>query len=189
MKKETTHRPYELQPYNPAWKKQFIAIAETIRPVFGDNVISIEHVGSTAIACSDMVAKPNIDVCVVVKDLNLIPSVYHDFTQLGYTPLGREYVGDGDEYVVKDDPVTGQRLESIHIYQEGHPKPQVYREFRDYLISHQEDRQRYVALKKDLFSHHKDAYKRYDNGKADLIVEIKQKASQWAEDTSRGLAL
>lgn len=182
MGKQTKHRPYELKLYDPTWAKQFLVIASTIKPIFGINLISIEHVGSTSIACSDMIAKPNIDICVVVNNLDLIPNLYEDFKKLGYTPLGREYVGDGDEYIVKDNPDTGQRLESIHIYENGHPKPKIYRNFRDYLMLHRADRLLYIKLKNDLYEQHKDNYKNYDSGKTDLIEEIKRKANEWAEN-------
>lgn len=179
MAKSSKDRPYTLEPYNPSWKTRFTQIKRIITPLFGDNLIVIDHVGSTAIACTDMFAKPQIDVCIAVKDIDRVPAVYPSFQALGYTTLGRAYVGDGDDYIVKDDPTTGQRLESLHIYGAGHPKPEQYRRFRDYLTTHTKERAQYVALKQELVKN--KTYTQYDSGKTALIEELKVKANRWAE--------
>lgn len=175
------NRPFKLESYNPAWKEWYQRIAREIRPIFGDNLVLIEHIGSTSIDCIDMVAKPNIDVLVEMSDLNLVTQYYEQFKALGYTPLGREYVGNGDEYVVKDDLETGRRLESIHILETGHPQIASYRALREYLKSHPADRARYVALKQKLYAEYESEYKQYDSGKAGLIEELKTKAAHWAK--------
>ena len=170
-------RPYSLEPYNPEWPNWFLERSTKIAPLFGDNLISIEHIGSTSIP--DMPAKPNIDILVVVKDLDVIATQYQTFIDAGYTPQGREYVGDGDEYITEDTP-DGRRITSIHVYQTGHPKIQQYREFREYLKANPEAKQTYIDAKIRLYNEHRDSYGAYDSGKTDTIDELKKQASAWA---------
>lgn len=167
------HRPYELIEYDPTWKDIFLSTAEKIRPFFGDNLVSIEHIGSTAV--EGMLAKPQVDLLVVVKDLDLVPKQYEEFRTAGYTPRGRGYAGIGDEYVTEDTP-DGKRLVSIHIFPEGHPHIDEYRLFRDYLQSHAEERELYIQEKRRLYNLHSDNYEEYAVGKGGLIDEIKARA-------------
>ena len=182
MEHKNKNRPYTLEPYSRSWADQFKKIKHKITPWFGDNLISIEHVGSTAVACSDMIAKPNIDICVVVHNLSRLPNNYQNFTKNNYTILGESYVGDGGDYIVKDDPSSRIRTESIHIYQTDTLKPEQYCNFRDYLMTHADDRARYIACKQKLFNSHPAEYKKYDNGKTELIEELKLKATLWKQD-------
>ena len=181
MTKPNKRRPYELMEYDPKWKTWFQERSEKISPLFGDNLISIEHVGSTSI--EGMVAKPSIDILVVVKDLDDVTARLDTFVSEGYTPQGREYVGGGDEYITEDTS-DGRRTTSIHVLQEGNPKIIVYREFRDYLRVNAQDRDLYIEVKKDLYAKYKDNYGEYDSGKTKTIDEIKMRAYEWSK--SRG---
>lgn len=170
------HRPYEPKEYDPNWKEKFREYAKRLKPIIGDNLIEIEHMGSTSI--EGMFAKPQIDILVVVKDLDEIETIYDKFVKDGFVPRGREYVGIGDEYVTLDDS-NGKRLASIHIFEEGHPAIEEDRLFRSYIASHEEDKQLYMQTKKDLYAKYKDNYEGYDTGKADVINKIKERARKW----------
>lgn len=173
------HRPYELSEYNPIWKEQYRDYSSKIKSILGDNLISIEHIGSTSI--EGMVAKPQIDILVVVKNLDEVKNTYRDFIKAGYVPRGREYVGIGDEYVSLDSP-DGKRLASVHIFPLGEPIIEKYRKFRDYLSTHEEDRELYIKTKRELYSKYKDNYEQYDLGKGGVINEIKQRIDRWLKD-------
>ena len=172
-----SHRPYELQEYDPAWKQRFLNAAEKLRPIFGDNLIEIDHIGSTSII--GMVAKPQVDILVVVKNLDQIKDQYNVFTKAGFTPKGRGYVAEDDEYITEDS-VDGKRLVSVHTLQEGNPKIPEYKIFRDYLQNNEEDRDLYIATKRRLYSEHQDNYMNYYRGKEEVIAGIKARAKDWA---------
>jgi len=103
MIKTNKQRPYELQEYNPEWKQMFNDSKDKITPLFGDNLISIEHIGSTSM--EGMFAKPSIDILVAVKDLDKVTENLQLFVEAGYNPRGRDYVGEkgDDEYITEDD--------------------------------------------------------------------------------------
>ena len=175
------HRPYVLQEYDPNWNVRFLDASERLRPLFGDNLFEIDHIGSTSI--KGMLAKPQVDVLVVVKDLEAVRSLYETFLLEGYTVHGRGYVAPDDEYISRDD-ASGARLLSIHVLQAGNPKINEYKVFRDYLSSHVKDRELYVAAKKELYVSHSGNYAEYVRGKQDVIDTIKARAMTWAKTQS-----
>ncbi len=176
MKMKKIHRPYEIREYDPKWGDAFLATAEKIRPLFGNNLVGIEHIGSTSI--EGMVAKPQIDVLVIVKNLDLIPSCYEALKSAGFVPRGREYVGNGDEYITQD-AADGKRLASIHVLQEGHPQIDEYRALREYLKTHKEDKELYIKTKRDLYSKFKDDFNSYGSGKTEVILLLVDRAQRW----------
>jgi|GEM_PF-1981459 GrpB-like predicted nucleotidyltransferase (UPF0157 family) len=172
-----THRPYELQEYDPAWKRGFLDASKKLKPIFGDNLVEINHIGSTSIV--GMVAKPQIDVLAVVKNLDAVKDKHDAFVKAGLIPKGRGYVAGDDEYMTEDSP-DGKRLVSVHTLQEGNKKIAEYKIFRDYLQTNNEDRELYIATKRRLYSEHHDNYANYDSGKKDVIAAIKARANDWA---------
>ena len=173
-----THRAYQLLPYQPEWKDCFEKAADILRPIFGDNLLQIEHIGSTSIV--GMVAKPQVDILVVVKDIVHMKDIYETLQNAGFVPRGRGYVNDDDEYVTKDE-ADGQRILSIHSLQAGNPKIDEYRIFRNYLQSNDADRELYIQTKQRLFAEHTQNYPEYDSGKKDIIHEINTRAKKWDE--------
>jgi GrpB-like predicted nucleotidyltransferase (UPF0157 family) len=171
------HRPYELQEYDPVWKQRFSDVVEKLNPLFGENLIEIEHIGSTSVI--GMVAKPQVDILVVVKDLKVVSDQYDDFIKAGFTPKGCGYVAEDDEYMVQDS-IGGRRLLSVHILQEGNPKIVEYKNFRDYLQDNEEDRNLYIATKRELYSQYNDNYVEYERGKRAVIMAIKSRARDWS---------
>ena len=171
------HRPYDLQEYDPAWKERFLDAAEKLKKIFADNLVEINHIGSTSIV--GMVAKPQIDILAVVKNLDVVKDQYDSFVKAGFTSRGKGYVAEDDEYLTEDSK-EGKRLTSVHTLQVGNPKIAEYKIFRDYLQHNKEDRDLYVATKRDLYSVHHDNYADYDHGKEHVISVIKTRAKEWA---------
>ena len=171
------HRPFTLQEYDPLWKERFVAIARRVTPLLGDNLMEVEHIGSTSI--EGMFAKPQIDVLVVVKNVDDVADVRNAFEKAGFSSRGRGYVSADDEYFT-EDARDGSRLASIHILQEGNPNIRDYKIFRDYLIQNEGDRNLYIRAKESLYSSHSDNYAHYDRGKKDVIEAIRNRAREWA---------
>lgn len=171
------HRPYELQEYDPAWKQRFFDAAEKLKIIHGDNLVEIDHIGSTSIV--GMVAKPQVDVLVVVKNLDAVKDHYEAFKKIGFTPKGRGYVAEDNEYMIQDS-ADGKRLVSVHTLQEGNPKIFEYKVFRDYLQNNEDDRNLYISTKRELYSKYHDNYADYDRGKKEVIIGIKARAKEWA---------
>ena len=178
MSHASKHRPYELVEYNPKWKQWFENRRDKIKSLFGENLLSIEHIGSTSIP--GMLAKPTIDILVVVRNLDDVTQRLQSFVDAGFTSQGREYVGYGDEYITEDTP-NGKRITNIHVLELGNQNIIAYREFREYLKVHEEDRNLYIETKKKLYVEHNQNYRGYDLGKTETIEAIKKRAHEWAE--------
>ena len=170
------HRPYTLEEYNPIWKETFKEVSEKVKSILGDTAILIEHIGSTSI--EGIVAKPQVDILVVVKDLDFVKTKHEEMVKAGFTHHGRGYVNEDDDYFSLNTQ-EGKRIASIHILQEGDTKIDEYRIFRDYLRTHKDERDLYVQVKRDLYSKYKDSFNDYDNGKHNVITEIRERARAW----------
>ena len=127
-----------------------------------------------------MVAKPQVDVLAVVKNIDAVKDQYDAFIEAGFMPKGRGYVAEDDEYMT-EDAADGKRLVSVHTLQEDNPKIAEYKNFRDYLQTNEADRNLYIATKRKLYAENHDNYANYDSGKKEVITGIKARAKQWAE--------
>lgn len=168
-------RPYRLVEYDPEWPKQFERYASQIRSILKNDVLEIHHFGSTSIP--GMFAKPNIDIYALVSSLEVVRQHKSMFEREGFTSRG-DYSNIGEEYFTVDT-AHGERIASLHVF-EG--SPQVfddYRIFKDYLVTHKNEKERYISLKKELYEKYADDYSSYDAGKKHLIEELKEKAQQW----------
>lgn len=96
-------------PYNPVWKLEFKREADSIAGILGTLLVSIHHIGSTAV--EGLCAKPIIDIMPVVTDVEKVDDFDESFRKLGYECMG-EFGIPGRRYYRKggDD-----RTHQIHI--------------------------------------------------------------------------
>lgn len=78
-------------PYDEKWNTLFQSEKANLLKAFGEDVIDIQHFGSTSI--QGMIAKPIIDVLIGVKTLELNSSVTNNLIELGYEGFGEIGVG------------------------------------------------------------------------------------------------
>ena len=69
-------------PYNPVWKLEFEREADSIAGVLGDLLVSMHHIGSTAV--EGLCAKPIIDIMPVVTEVEKVDDFDESFRKLGY---------------------------------------------------------------------------------------------------------
>lgn len=88
--------------YDPRWLETFALIRIRIWPFLESIAIGIEHVGSTSIV--GLVAKPVVDIDVVVETPNASSAASEALRGLGYSPLGlklqlaEQFAGNIDGY-------------------------------------------------------------------------------------------
>lgn len=170
------NKSYKLLPYDPDWVREFSEVKARITPIYGNNLLDIQHVGSTAVP--GMLAKPQIDVCVIVESIDEVTNIRPDFEALGFVAKG-DYVGQDEEYFTYDDE-AGERKYNVHTLQVGNPAIEGYLSFRDYLIAHPDARDEYIAIKEELRDRYGlNDYNSYDWNKEGKIESIKQEAKQW----------
>jgi len=163
-------------PYDPGWPLEFEKLKAELSPLFGDNLMSFNHFGSTAVP--GMTAKPTIDACVEVKDLEKVKAMRPELEALGYKSWG-DYVGTGEEYFTLNDD-DGNRKYNVHILQTGNQFIRQYIAFRDYLRAHPEKVAEYIAIKEKLRDEFGiDDYNSYNATKSGRMEALKQESLVW----------
>jgi GrpB-like predicted nucleotidyltransferase (UPF0157 family) len=162
-------------PHDPAWIDAYAAETSLLKLAIGDNVCAVHHVGSTAIPT--VVAKPVIDILVVVRDLELTDANAPAMRQLGYQIMG-DFGIPGRRYFRKDNS-AGIRTHHVHVYAVGNSEIQRHLNFRDYLIAHPQRAAEYSRLKLQLIEENQRIGKNYQEGKADFIRHVETLANQW----------
>lgn len=168
-----------LTDYDPAWPGKYEQEARQIASIFGDQMISIHHIGSTAIP--DIRAKPIIDIMVVVRELEKVEQFNPPMIGLGYTPRGELGI-PGRRYFRKDTQEV--RSHHVHVYQLGHKAIQTQLNFRDYLRAHPAKALAYSQLKSELARKFRTDPERYTDSKTEFILEINRLAAIWRDQDS-----
>ncbi|MCL7715071.1 GrpB family protein [Stenotrophomonas mori] len=120
----------ELLPHDPAWALAAEAEASALRGALGSTLLTVHHVGSTAIP--GIHAKPILDLMPVVRTLAGLDARRDALQALGYAWWG-ELGLPGRRYCSKDDPQSGRRLVQLHAYPEGAADIARHLAFRDFL--------------------------------------------------------
>jgi GrpB-like predicted nucleotidyltransferase (UPF0157 family) len=165
----------EVVAHNPTWRDKFEAESKSVGAALGESVVAIHHIGSTSIP--NIFAKPVIDVLVEVRDINEAEKRSSAMLSLGYEAMG-EYGIAGRRYFRKDNQ-EGIRTYQIHVFETGSAQIARHLTFRDYMIAHPKDAQRYSELKRKLADEHTQSMEAYINGKDDFLKETDRKAAQW----------
>src|SRR5215213_5709802 len=155
----------EVVAHNRQWRAAFETEAKDVAHALGENMVAIHHIGSTAIP--NIFAKPIIDLLVEVKDITKVDKQSAAMEALGYEVMG-EYGIPGRRYFRKDNE-EGVRTHHIHVFEAGSAQVVRHLSFRDYLIAHPEEAQRYSELKTTLAEEHPRSMDAYMDGKDSFI--------------------
>ena len=98
-----------LVPYDPRWAKRYEKEATDLTGLFSGRVVSIHHVGSTSIP--NTMAKPEIDILVVLDSVDQIDQYASGMIALGYDVRGEAPVA-GWFYYSKN--IKGRRTHKAH---------------------------------------------------------------------------
>ncbi len=168
-------RKVEVVSHNPKWQEAFEVESQCVAHALGENVVAIHHIGSTAIP--SIYAKPIIDLLVEVKDIFNVDEKSLAMDTLGYKIMG-EFGISGRRFFLKDSQ-EGIRTHHVHIFEVASDQVERHLSFRDYIIAHPEEAQRYSELKRKLAREHPTNIDGYMEGKNGFIKEMDTKAEQW----------
>jgi GrpB-like predicted nucleotidyltransferase (UPF0157 family) len=175
----------ELRPYgvevvveepDPAWASWFEEDRAAITGALGERALLVEHTGSTSVP--GLPAKPIIDILLLVEDTADEPSYVPALEGAGYRLRIREpewlahrclvrRVEDGDPHSV-----------NLHVFSPRHAAEEIERVlgFRDWLRTHDDDRDHYAAAKRELAKRKWKYVQNYADAKTDVIKEIHARA-------------
>lgn len=158
--------PIILERHNPAWKEYYEEEKAFLQELFGDAVLRISHIGSTAVP--DLIAKPTIDILLEIKENTDLTQITDRLQSNGY--IVNRPPSDIIMYI-KGYGEKGFVGQAFHIHVRGYGD---YNElyFRDYLRTHPKVVKEYGELKillKEKFEHDRDGY---TAAKGDFIKKI-----------------
>ncbi|MBO8156322.1 MAG: GrpB family protein [Bacillaceae bacterium] len=166
-------------PYNEDWKRMFIQEANKIKNIFEQEIIRIYHIGSTAIP--GIHAKPIIDIMGEVISIEQVDLYNQEMKKLGYEAK-RENGIQGRRFFIKGGD---ERTHHVHIYQTGKEEIERHLAFRDYMIAHPEEAEKYSELKQKLAKQFPDDIESYVEGKDAFVKEMNRKALQWKRSQAK----
>ncbi|MBW4486938.1 MAG: GrpB family protein [Trichocoleus desertorum ATA4-8-CV12] len=163
--------------YDPCWPSLFEAEKAKLQKVLDTElVVSIEHIGSTAVL--GLAAKPIIDLMVVIRSLNVAKQAVPLLEKLDYVYWHDNPDSNRLFFVKGLPPYDLQRTHHIHMV-EAESKFCERSLFRDYLRIHLDEAKRYEALKRDLAVRFRSDREGYTNGKSEYIQTVMAQARQW----------
>lgn len=165
-----------LLPHDKEWKIAFENEKNILSDIFGDHVIDIQHIGSTALP---ICAKPIIDILVGVDSLNLSEHIMQGLESVGY-----EYRPKASYsyrlFFAKGS--TNNRTHHLHIVEHDSNEWNNILLFKNYLLKHKDALKEYEQLKKNLAAEHGDCRKLYTEGKSKFILNVISCAKKEHED-------
>lgn len=168
-------RKVEVVPHDPQWRVSFLEESKQIALTIGENVVTIHHIGSTAIP--SIYAKPIIDFLIEVKDIAKVDDRNAAMAALGYEAMG-EFGIPGRRFFRKNN-AAGKRTHHLHAFEAKALEVKRHLAFRDYTIAHPEIAQKYSELKRELAKKYPEDIQSYMNGKNGFIKEVEKKALEW----------
>jgi GrpB-like predicted nucleotidyltransferase (UPF0157 family) len=169
-----SQEPVVVEPYQPLWRVQFAGEQNLLRTVLGNNVRDIQHFGSTSVP--DLWAKPTVDILAGT-------CCWPWPTQLDLALQGAGYVfykAPNERWRVYlkpwRDKLRGYHLHVVE-FESDHWNEHLL--FRDYLRCHPQDAERYAESKRELAGQLEGRRGSYQRLKAELVVELMERAKAW----------
>lgn len=88
----TSQKPILIEEYSAHWGEEFERFAKVYMDRLGNLVLSVEHVGSTAV--QGLCAKPVIDIDIVIDSIVQLEKIITILVGLGYEYLGEVAIPD-----------------------------------------------------------------------------------------------
>jgi len=157
--------------YDPEWPGLFAREADRLRAALHDQVLSLEHVGSTSVP--GLAAKPRIDMLLVISD---------SANEAAYVPLleARGYV-----LRIREPGWYEHRLFkgpeadiNLHVFSAGCPEIDRMLLFRDWLRTNAGERELYERTKRELARRKWKYVQNYADAKTQVVNAILARAEQ-----------
>lgn len=150
--------------YNPEWPQRYEADKMLLVSAFGDELIAMHHVGSTAVP--QLAAKPEIDVLIEISEHCNAAARDEVLLSLGYV-RGSD-LSEGHHFYRRN--IGEVRTHKVHICRCGHPSIIQMLTFRELLRNDASLRQRYQDLKIELEATNTGGMAEYLEKKGPFII-------------------
>jgi len=157
--------------YNEKWPEQFENEVKRIIHVFGQHILTIHHVGSTAV--KDLASKPEIDMLAVVSNTDKLDEWTDKLENFGYQ-RGKDLFPEHHFFKRGSD---GERTHKLHICLNSHLSIDRMIKIRDHFRVHLEDKTKYEELKLRLEQENKTGITEYLERKKPFLDNLFDKIS------------
>jgi len=169
-----------IEKYNPEWKEQFELLRDNLLFYLKEDVINIEHVGSTSVP--GMSAKPIIDLDIIIEsDNSTLEKVIDKLNHLGYIHLGDLGI-TGREAFKRNSPQASNMngritwfKHNLYVCKEGSGGLNNHLSLKKHLLENHDKVIEYSKLKENLAEKFPNDIDAYIDGKTDFIVDILKK--------------
>ena len=155
-----------IRDYDPSWPHAFANLAAKIRTAMGSLILSVEHIGSTAVP--GLAAKPIIDLDVVLASVADLAEAIDRLSAIGYSHEGD--LGVPGRHAFHSPP--GEALHHLYVLAAGADELRRHLAFRDALRESELLRCHYSALKRCLAETFKGDRSSYTRGKSVFIASV-----------------
>ena len=165
-------RTVELKDHDPAWTDLYEQEKQLLIDTFGDRIVAVEHIGSTAIP--GIPAKPIIDMNVAVESLDDIDDFIQKLPELRYEYIPERRYADRQFFPKGPSECRTHHLNLVELDSQTAWKNQLL--FRDYLRENEDVRNQYAELKRKLADEYADNREEYTERKSEFVMSIINKA-------------
>ncbi len=168
--KPVLNGPIVLSEPDPTWPHVYADEAAKIRAALGERVKQLEHVGSTSVP--GLVAKPRIDIILVVADSADESAYIPSLEAAGYTLTVREPGWYEHRMLQGVNPPV-----NLHVFTPGCVEITRMLLMRDWMRQHPEDRDLYAQTKRELAARTWWYTQHYADAKSAVVEEILARAT------------
>lgn len=155
----------KLKEYDPVWTTLYEVERQKINNALSPDGIIIEHVGSTPVP--GLCAKPIIDILLLVKDSSDESSYVPKLEKAGYAMRIREPDWYEHRMLKGTEPEV-----NLHVFSAGCDEAQRMIDFRNWLRTHEDDRNLYADTKRHLAKKKWKYLQDYADAKSEVVCEI-----------------
>lgn len=155
--------------YDPMWPRQFAVEVREIQASLGTRVLLLEHAGSTSVP--GLAAKPILDIILVVADSADEVAYIPALEQAGYTLRIREPEWYEHRVLKRVDPDV-----NLHVFSPGCAEVERMLLMRDWLRTHDDDRDLYERTKRALAERDWKYTQHYADAKTEVVERILARA-------------
>lgn len=167
--------------YDIEWPLLYEAEQQRIKAIFKNDLVAIHHIGSTSVP--GMLAKPVIDIMVLVSDIHILDNYKTGLESLGYHWMG-EYNIPGRRYLWR---IGNDKIDfHLQCFQRDHIAATNCLVLRDFLISHPEKALEYNKAKELASKKFPDDTHAYWYEKKSTVDRLLEEALAWHNKKQSG---
>lgn len=155
-------------PYDEKWETDFEKIKKEIELAIGELIIGIEHVGSTSV--KGMMAKPCIDIDVIIEDYLVFDKVVESLARIGYYHEGNLGIENREAFAYTDKPHLA--LHHLYVCPKDSLELKRHLTFRDFLRNNQDAVLKYSLVKEEAAKLYPSDIDKYIEYKTPCIKEL-----------------